>query len=104
MKTPPFPYHVAAALSDVGRIADDLAATACDQSVNADVAAMLDNLDDVAAAVTLTDLADAPAKLNAVARAFRQTFPCDSLGWDDAGLLQTYASRLAAFLADQTAA
>jgi hypothetical protein len=29
--------------------------------------------------------------LNAAARAFRQTFPADSLGWEDAGRLQSIA-------------
>ena len=98
MKQPLSPSLVAA-LADVERIADGLAATACHFSLTSEeMTACQNNLDDVAAAVTLADLADAPAKLNAAARAFRQTFPADSLGWEDAGRLQTIASDIAAAL------
>ena len=55
------------------------------------VAGVLDNLDDVASALTWADLENAPAMLNGAARAFRQTFPSDSLGWEDAGRLQSIA-------------
>jgi len=99
MKTDPLPPSVRAALSQVADIADKLADTFCVSSLNsAELTACLDNLDDVAAALTLADLAAAPAKLNAAARAFRQTFPCDSLGWEDAGTLQTIAALIAAAL------
>jgi hypothetical protein len=91
----PLPLSISAALADVERIADDLAATACDCPAGKfngmSVAACLDNLDQVAAALTWKELEQAPAMLNAVARAFRQNFPSDSLGWEDAGRLQTIA-------------
>ena len=47
--------------------------------------------DRAAAALTWQELEQAPAMLNAVARAFRIGFPSDSLGWEDAGRLQTIA-------------
>ena len=100
----PLPPSVRAALSQVADIADKLAETFCVSSLNsAELTACLDNLDDVASADCLADLADAPAKLNAAARAFRQTFPSDSLGWDDAGTLQTIAALIAAALEIETA-
>jgi len=55
------------------------------------VAGVLDNLDHVASAVCLSELENAPAMLNGAARAFRQTFPADSLAWEDAGRLQSIA-------------
>jgi hypothetical protein len=95
----PLPPSIRAALADVERIADDLAATACESPAGKfngmSVAACLDNLDQVAAALTWKELEQAPAMLNAVARAFRIGFPSDSLGWDDAGRLQTIASMIA---------
>ena len=91
----PIPPSIRAALADVERIADDLAATVChfsgDKVKDMSVTACLDNLDQVAAALTWKELEQAPAMLNAVARAFRQTFPFYSLGWEDAGRLQTIA-------------
>lgn len=62
------------------------------------VSAVLDNLDYVASCLNLAELEHAPAMLNAAARAFRQTFPFDSLGWEDAGRLQTIAGMIAAAL------
>lgn len=94
MKTPLSPA-LQSALAEVAAIADGLAETACVMpSANMgdmNVAGILDNLDFVAACLTLNELEDAPAMLNAAARAFRQTFPFDSLGWEDAGRLQTIA-------------
>jgi hypothetical protein len=84
-----------AALADVERIADGLAATVChfsgDKINGMSVAAVLDNLDQVASALTWKELEQAPAMLNAAARAFRQTFPADSLGWEDAAALTRIA-------------
>jgi hypothetical protein len=91
----PLPPSISAALAEVANIADQLAATDCESPAGKfngmSVAACLDNLDQVAAALTWKELEHAPAMLNAAARAFRQTFPCDSLGWEDAGRLQTIA-------------
>ena len=91
----PLPPVIKSALADVERIADDLAATVChfsgDKINGMNVAACLDNLDQAAAALTWQELEQAPAMLNAVARAFRIGFPSDSLGWEDAGRLQTIA-------------
>ena len=108
MKTQPLPPSITAALAEVANIADSLAETFCHNSCTAQTAAgnhdyhMLsacqDNLDSVASALTWKELEQAPAMLNAAARAFRQTFPCDSLGWEDAGRLQTIASDIAAAL------
>lgn len=91
----PLPPSIRAALSEVAEMADQLAATFCDYPAKglmpAETSACLDNLDQVAAALTWKDLEQAPAMLNAVARAFRIGFPSDSLGWEDAGRLQTIA-------------
>jgi hypothetical protein len=99
MKTP-LPPLIQSHLAEVAAIADGLAATDCHfesgKLRGMDVAGVLDNLDDVASALTWADLENAPAMLNAAARAFRQTFPSDSLGWEDAGRLQTIASDIAA--------
>jgi hypothetical protein len=99
MKTEPLPPSIRAALAEVETMADQLAATACENPAgkikDMSVTACLDNLDDVAAALTWKDLEQAPAMLNAVARAYRQGFPSDSLGWEDAGRLQTIASLIA---------
>ena len=96
MKPHPLPPAIVAALFDVEHMADQLAATFCDYPAKglmpAETAACLDNLDSVAAALTWEDLQFAPAMLNAVARAYRQSFPSDSLGWEDAGRLQTIAA------------
>jgi hypothetical protein len=101
MKTQPLPPSIAAALAEVANIADQLAATACDcpagKFKDMSVTACLDNLDSVASALTWKELENAPAMLNAAARAFRQTFPADSIGWEDAGRLQTIASDIAAW-------
>ena len=101
----PVPPSIAAALNEVEEMADKLAATFCDHSQTVTTAAgghdyhmltaCLDNLDKVAAALTWQDLEKAPAMLNAVARAYRQTFPSDSLGWEDAGRLQKIAALIA---------
>lgn len=94
MKTP-LPPSLVAALSEVADIADNLAMTACEfpsaKFGDVNIAGVLDNLDFVASCLTLAELKDAPAMLNGAARAFRQTFPFDSLGWEDAGRLQTIA-------------
>ena len=105
MKPPSLPPSISAALYEVAEMADQLAATFCDHSQTVTTAAgghdyhmltaCLDNLDSVASALTWKDLEQAPAMLNAVARAYRQTFPSDSLGWEDAGRLQTIASDIA---------
>lgn len=99
MKPPSLPPSIVAALAEVADMADALAATFCDYPAKglmpAETAACLDNLDSVASALTWKDLEHAPAMLNAVARAYRQSFPADSLGWEDAGRLQTIASDIA---------
>ena len=93
------PPSISAALAEVANIADQLAATVChfsgDKIKDMSVTACLDNLDSVASALTWKELEHAPAMLNAAARAFRQTFPADSLGWEDAGRLQTIAALIA---------
>lgn len=98
MKPPSLPPSIAAALAEVANIADHLAATACDRPgsdlADMDIAGVLNNLDAVASALCFQDLDKAPAMLNAAARAFRQTFPADSLGWEDAGRLQTIAFKI----------
>jgi hypothetical protein len=95
----PLPPSLISALADVADIADQLAATVChfsgDKVKDMSVSACLDNLDTVAAALTWPELENAPAMLNSVARAYRQSFPSDSLGWEDAGRLQTIASLIA---------
>lgn len=99
MKTQPLPPSISAALAEVANIADRLAGTCCSRSINSyseDMTACQDNLDAVASALTWKDLEHAPAMLNAAARAFRKTFPSDSLGWEHAGRLQTIASDIAA--------
>jgi hypothetical protein len=94
MKTP-LPPLIQSHLAEVAAIADGLAATACEvesgKVAGLNVAGVLDNLDEVASALTWADLENAPAMLNAAARAFRQTFPCDSLGWEDAARLTLIA-------------
>ncbi len=91
----PLPPLIQSHLATVERIADGLAATACETQsgklAGMDVAGVLNNLDEVAAALTWADLENAPAMLNAAARAFRQTFPADSLGWEDAAALTRIA-------------
>lgn len=94
MKTP-LPHSIQSALAEVAAIADQLAATACDfpsaKLGDMNVTGILDNLDFVAACLTLDELENAPAMLNAAARAFRQTFPGMSDGFAAAGRLQTIA-------------
>lgn len=94
MKTP-LPPLIQIHLAEVAALADGLAATACDvpsgKLAGMDVAGVLNNLDEVAAALTWADLENAPAMLNAAARAFRQTFPGLSIGFAEAGRLQSIA-------------
>jgi len=94
MKTP-LPLDIKSALDQVAGIADGLAATACQVESGKlrglNVAGVLDNLDYVAGCLTWKELENAPAMLNAAARAFRQTFPADSLGWEDAAVLSRIA-------------
>jgi hypothetical protein len=94
MKTP-LPPLIQSHLAAVERIADGLAATACQVSGERlrglNVAGVLDNLDQVAGCLTWKELENAPAMLNAAALAFRQTFPSDSLGWEDAAALSRIA-------------
>ena len=91
----PLPPSIRAALAEVAEMADQLAATACESPAGKfkemSVTACLDNLDSVASALTWKDLEQAPAMLNAAARAFRQTFPGLSIGFAEAGRLQTSA-------------
>jgi hypothetical protein len=95
----PLPPSISAALADVANMADQLAATFCDYPAKglmpAETAACLDNLDSVASALTWKELEHAPAMLNAVARAYRQSFPADSLGWEDAARLNNIAVLIA---------
>jgi hypothetical protein len=94
MKTP-LPPLIQSHLAEVAAIADGLAATACQvesgKMRGLNVAGVLDNLDFVAGCLTWKELDHAPAMLNAAARAFRQTFPADSLGWEDAARLTLIA-------------
>jgi hypothetical protein len=94
MKTP-LPPLIQIHLAEVAALADGLAETACDvpsgKLAGMDVAGVLNNLDEVAAALTWADLENAPAMLNAAARAFRQTFPGLSIGFAEAGRLQSIA-------------
>jgi hypothetical protein len=97
MKTP-LPPLIQSHLAEVAAIADNLAMT-FDQDgmteshgpVDMNVHAVLDNLDHVAGCLTWKELDHAPAMLNAAARAFRQTFPADRLGWEDAARLTLIA-------------
>ena len=90
----PLPPSIVAALAEVANMADRLAESNC-QTDNScpyiDLTECQDNMDYVAACLTWKELEHAPAMLNAAARAYRQTFPADSLGWEDAGRLQTIA-------------
>lgn len=94
MKTPLTPA-LQSALAEVAAIADGLAETSCvmpsAKMGGLNVAAVLDNLDQVASCLTLSELENAPAMLNAAARAFRETFPGLSEGFAAAGRLQTIA-------------
>jgi hypothetical protein len=102
MKTP-LPPLIQSHLAEVATIADNLAMT-FDQDgmteshgpVDINVNAVLDNLDHVAGCLTWKELENAPAMLNAAARAFRQTFDGFSEGFAAAGRLQTIASDIAA--------
>jgi hypothetical protein len=91
----PLPSLIQSHLAEVAAIADGLAATECQVSGERlrglNVAAVLDNLDFVAGCLTWKELDHAPAMLNAAARAFRQTFPADSIGWEDAAALTRIA-------------
>ena len=97
MKTPLSP-SLQTALAEVAAIADGLAETACDFPAakfgGMNVAGVLDNLDHVAGCLTLAELENAPAMLNAAARAFRQTFPGLSIGFAEAGRLQSIAYQI----------
>ena len=86
--------EIAAELIVVGNIADRLAETVCVASVGEDVTACQDNLDDVASALTMEELEDAPAQLMSVARTFRQIFPASSLGWEEAANLTWLAMKI----------
>lgn len=97
------PDQIKSKLAEVERIADGLAATACLASMPSGYTATQDNLDNAAAALTVAELEDVPAMLNSAARYFREAFPADSLGWEEAGRLQTIASDIAAFLWDHPA-
>jgi hypothetical protein len=94
MKTPLSPALISA-LAEVAAIADGLATSACDFPAakfgGMNVAGVLDNLDYVAGCLTLAELEHAPAMLNASALAFRQTFPGLSIGFAEAGRLQSIA-------------
>ncbi len=98
MKTP-LPPIIQSHLAEVAAIADGLAATACQvesgklRGIN--VTAVLDDLDYVAGCLTWKELEHAPAMLAAAARAFRQAFPFDSLGWEDAAALNNIAVLIA---------
>jgi len=92
---------IKAALAEVADIADRLAMTfdengmtASHGPVDMNVPCVLDNLDEVASALTLAELKNAPAMLNAAARAFRQTFNGFSEGFAAAGRLQTIAYQI----------
>jgi hypothetical protein len=104
MKTT-LPSEIKSALDQVAAIADGLAATACQVESGKlrglDVAGVLNNLDEVAAALTWAEVEQAPAMLNAAARAFRQTFPSDSLGWEDAAALTRIAYAIEQACVDQ---
>ena len=78
----------------VANIADRLSETVCVASVGEDITPCLDNLDDVASALTMEELEDAPAQLMAVARAFRQIFPASSQGWEEAATLTWLAMKI----------
>ena len=94
MKTP-LPPALISAHAEVAAIADGLAETACDFPAakfgGMNVAGVLDNLDHVAGCLTLDELENAPAMLNGAALAFRQTFPGLSIGFAEAGRLQSIA-------------
>jgi hypothetical protein len=98
MKTP-LPPLIQSHLATVAAIADGLAATACQvparKLAGINVAGILDNLDYVAGCLTWKELEHAPAMLNAAARAFREAFPSDSLGWEDAARLTLIADAIA---------
>ena len=89
----PLPPSIVSALATVADISDRLAETLCIVSgpLKMDSDKVLNNLDLVASAVTLEELEQAPDILNDAARAFRQTFPADSLGWEHAGKLNHIA-------------
>jgi len=95
MKTP-LPAEIQSALNQVENVADLLASTAIDFPAakfgGMNVASVIDDLDDVSSAVSWAELENAPAKLNAAARSFRQIFPADSLGWEDAARLNNIAA------------
>jgi hypothetical protein len=92
-QTAPLPPVIKSALDEVAGIADGLAETFCVASVNSsDLTACLDNLDFVAGCLTWKELDHAPAMLQAAARAFRHTFPADSVGWEEAGRLESIAT------------
>ena len=99
------PADIKTALDQVAAIADELAATYIESGSESfagmNVAAVLNNLDQVASSLTWKDLEDAPAMLNAAARAFRQTFDGLSNGFAAAGRLQTIAYMIERASADQ---
>lgn len=97
MKTPLSPA-LQSALAEVAAIADGLAETSCimpsAKMGGMNVSGVLDNLDHVAACLTLDELENAPAMLNGAARAFRETFPGMSEGFAAAGRLQMIAYQI----------
>jgi hypothetical protein len=99
------PPDIKSALDQVAAIADGLAETACQAEsgrlAGLNVAAVLNNLDQVASSLTWKDLEDAPAMLNAAARAFRQTFDGFSEGFAAAGRLQSIAYMIEKACAEQ---
>lgn len=107
MKTK-LPPELITALSEVESIADGLAATSCDFPASSfadmNITCVLNNLDDVASSVFLEDLTDAPAKLMSAARSFRNVFPSDSVGWEDAATLNNAALLIAEHLPKEFAA
>jgi hypothetical protein len=89
----PLPPSIQSALAEVGTIADKLAEAACFSSLRmAEQTAVQDNLDFVAGCLTWKELDHAPAMLQSAARAFRQTFPANSIGWEEAGRLCSIAT------------
>ncbi len=97
MKTP-LPPSLQSALAEVAAIADGLAETSCvmpsAKMGGMNVSGVLDNLDQVAACLTLDELENAPAMLNGAALAFRQTFDGMTEGYAAAGRLQSIAYQI----------
>jgi hypothetical protein len=108
MKTK-LPPELSVVIRKVEDVADRLACTFCTSSKlcedgNETLTACQDNLDEVSASVCLEDLTDAPAQLMSAARAFRQVFPSDSVGWEDAATLNNAAVLISEHLPKETPA